>query len=155
MWSYSPLSTSSHICGLQHSRITSPSDTPRTLSFSYTCTHEPYRENTLSIRTADSCRFTHAMNRLGRRGGKAAALDPPPGPPDGPVFNRVSWVLLLLLAVGFSSACRPLRESRIPERMAMPMVPQPRTVSASGCCGVEGEDIDVGMWRVQQRVDIQ
>lgn len=34
-----------------------------------------------------------------------------------------------------------LRESRIPERIATPMVPQPRTVSVSGWGGVRvGED---------------
>ena len=51
-------------------------------------------------------------------------------------------MLLLLLAVGLPSVRWLLREWRIPERMAIPIVPQPRTVSVSGGCG---DDIVLGV----------
>ena len=40
---------------------------------------------------------------------------------------------------------RFVRESRMPERIATPMVPQPRTVRASGWVGVLGQEDMVGL----------
>ena len=39
-----------------------------------------------------------------------------------------------------------VRESRMPERMATPMVPQPRTVRVSVGVGVLGREFMVGVW---------
>ena len=41
---------------------------------------------------------------------------------------------------------RVVRESRMPERMATPMVPQPRTVRVSGGVGVPAPEDMVGDW---------
>lgn len=69
------------------------------------------------MRLALSRRRTHALNILGRRVGEFGLVGVVVPEGDGP--GREMW----------SRGCWVVRESRIPPRMAMPMVPQPRTVS--------------------------
>ena len=99
--------------------ITSAAETPLTFSFCKTVTGmEEYSANSFWILFADSGLRTQAMNREGVRGGDSSVVGvavPESGYAGDGKLEDASW-----------------REDKMPERIAMPNVPQPRMVRVIG-----------------------